>query len=119
MNHAAEIFTDQRIDESYEWPCKQRFHFPPNADIWHLRFHWSTIRPQLLQRLRQQTYRLSTMSAVVKANGVRQLQQVLPDYQFVMKTDVKGYYATIDHTILQNQLAKDIKSPFLFRLLCQ
>jgi hypothetical protein len=47
------------------------------------------------------------------------LQQVLPDYQFVMKTDVKGYYASIDHAILLKQLANDVPSPFIFRLLCQ
>lgn len=62
--------------------------------------------------------------AHIKGHGglkgaVRELQEALPDNQFVMKTDVKGYYATIDHTILLNQLEKDIKSPFLFRLLCQ
>ena len=162
MTANTEIFTDQRIDEAYEWLCKQRAHFPPNADIWHLRFHWATIRPQLLHQLCTQNYQLSPMSSILKADGkiihlwsaldalvlkvvagvlpqqvslhgacthikghgglkgtVRHLQQVLPDYKFVMKTDVKGYYASIDHTILLKQLAMDISSPFLFRLLYQ
>jgi RNA-directed DNA polymerase len=60
----------------------------------------------------------------VKGHGglkatVRNLEEVLPDYQFVLKTDVKGYYASIDHTLLLDQLADCIKHPPLFRLLCQ
>jgi RNA-directed DNA polymerase len=36
-----------------------------------------------------------------------------------MKTDVKGYYESIDHTILLRQLDKDIADPFNWRLLVQ
>ena len=36
-----------------------------------------------------------------------------------MKTDVKGYYESIDHTILLKQLDKDIADPFIWRLLLQ
>jgi RNA-directed DNA polymerase len=36
-----------------------------------------------------------------------------------MKTDVKGYYESIDHTILLKQLDKDIADPFIWRLLVQ
>jgi hypothetical protein len=36
-----------------------------------------------------------------------------------MKTDVKGYYESIDHTILLRQLDKDIADPFIWRLLVQ
>ena len=36
-----------------------------------------------------------------------------------MKTDVKGYYESIDHTILLKQLDKDITDPFIWRLLVQ
>lgn len=148
-NHSAqtgELFTEATLENAYQWLCKQRRHFPPNAVIWHLRFHWQSVRPRLLAQLRNHTYRLSPMSHVTKANGdtlhlwssqdalvlkfiaetlpqhvslhpacthikgygglkntVRQLQRALPEYKFVMKTDVKGYYASIDHTILLKQ----------------
>jgi RNA-directed DNA polymerase len=36
-----------------------------------------------------------------------------------MKTDVKGYYESIDHTILLKQFDKDIADPFIWRLLVQ
>jgi RNA-directed DNA polymerase len=50
---------------------------------------------------------------------VNDLHAALPDYRYVMKTDVKGYYASIDHTILLRQLDKDIADPFIWRFLVQ
>jgi RNA-directed DNA polymerase len=50
---------------------------------------------------------------------VSALHAALPDYRYVMKTDVKGYYESIDHTILLRQLDKDIADPFIWRLLVQ
>jgi RNA-directed DNA polymerase len=50
---------------------------------------------------------------------VSTLHEALPDYRYVMKTDVKRYYESIDHTILLRQLDKDIADPFVWRLLVQ
>jgi hypothetical protein len=156
------IFTEVTLDTAYLWLCKQRANFPVNADIWHLRFHWHTIRGELLQTLHKQDYIFMPLSVVTKADGetlhlwssqdalvlkvlamalpdtlalsplcthikghgglkatVSALQAALPDYIYVMKTDVKGYYASIDHTILLKQLDKDITDPFIWRLLVQ
>ncbi|MEH6579730.1 MAG: reverse transcriptase/maturase family protein [Amphritea sp.] len=158
---AINFYTEEAIDSAYAWLCKQRVHFPPDADIWHLRFHWATERLLLLEQLRQQTFQFSPMSTIIKTNGdaiqlwsaidalvLKAISLVLPGYlrlschcthvkghgglkatvndvqchlhhyKFVMRTDVKNYYSTIDHTILLNQLAQDIKDRFLFRLLC-
>jgi RNA-directed DNA polymerase len=53
-------------------------------------------------------------------NDLRWMQNwALPDYPYVMKTDVKGYYESIDHTILLKQLDKDITDPYIWRLLVQ
>ena len=65
----AEIFTEAAIDIAYIWLCKSRGNFPPNADIWHLRFHRSTLRNDLLQSLSDQSYTLMPLSAVTKVNG--------------------------------------------------
>jgi RNA-directed DNA polymerase len=67
---------------------------------------------------------LSPLCTHIKGHGglkatVNALQAALPDYTYVMKTDVKGYYESIDHTILLKQLDKDIADPFIWRLLVQ
>ena len=162
MLNAKDIFTETAIDAAYIWLCKSRANFPANADIWHLRFHWPTIREQLLQSLNDQSYIFMPLSAVTKANGktihlwssqdalvlkvlatslpsdlglssycthikghgglkitVNTIQSALPDYSYVMKTDVKRYYESIDHTILLKQFDKDITDTFIWRLLVQ
>ena len=35
--------------------------------------------------------------------AVREIHQSLPDYKFVFKTDVKSYYASIDHVFVMHQ----------------
>jgi RNA-directed DNA polymerase len=67
---------------------------------------------------------LSSLCTHIKGHGglkatVSDLHAALPDYSYVMKTDVKGYYESIDHTILLKQLDKDIANPFIWRLLVQ
>jgi hypothetical protein len=156
------VFNSATLDKAYAWLCKQRANFPVNADIWHLRFHWHSIRRALLQTLNQQNYTFLPQSVVTKADGktlhlwssqdalvlkmlamalpdalalsplcthskghgglkatVNALHSALPEYTYVMKTDVKGYYESIDHTILLKQLDKDIADSFIWRLLVQ
>jgi hypothetical protein len=67
---------------------------------------------------------LSSLCTHIKGHGglkatVSTLHAALPDYRYVMKTDVKRYYESIDHTILLKQLNKDIADPFIWRLLVQ
>lgn len=31
------------VDAAHIWLCRQRAHYPANADIWHLRFHWHDV----------------------------------------------------------------------------
>jgi RNA-directed DNA polymerase len=95
-----------------------------NGDTLHLWSSQDALVLKILAETLPQHVSLHPACTHIKGHGglkatVRQLQRALPEYQFVMKTDVKGYYASIDHTILLNQLAKDTKSPYLFRLICQ
>lgn len=36
---------------AWQWLCRQRAHAPPQADIWHLRYHWSAISAAFWQRV--------------------------------------------------------------------
>jgi RNA-directed DNA polymerase len=55
--------------EEYQWLCRQRAHFPPRADIWHLRFHWPAEQTAITTALQQQTYRLNPLERTTKGNG--------------------------------------------------
>ncbi|WP_088329933.1 reverse transcriptase domain-containing protein [Lacimicrobium sp. SS2-24] len=67
---------------------------------------------------------LSPLCAPIKGHGglkatVNDVHAALHDYPYVMKTDVKHYYQSIDHTLLLKQLDKDIADPFIWRLFVQ
>lgn len=47
--------------EAYSWLGKRRRHAPPNADIWHLRFHWQKRSDVLYRQVRSGHYHLLPM----------------------------------------------------------
>ena len=74
---------------------------------------------KLLQRLP-----LSKSCTHIKGHGghkysIRKLQDNLPHHKFVIRTDVKQYYASINHYLLMNKLATYIRCPYLLCLLWQ
>ncbi len=67
---------------------------------------------------------VSTRCTHVKGHGgakaaVRQVVARLPDNRFVLRTDVKSYYASIDHFILLDRLAHYVKDRRVLNLLGQ
>lgn len=55
----------------------------------------------------------------LKGNGGADIQKHVTHYRFVMRTDIKSYYASIDHYILLEQLSLKIKDKFVLNLLWQ
>ncbi len=51
--------------------------------------------------------------------AVREVRDHLPDNRFVLRTDVKSYYASIDHLMLLDQLAVHIKDRRVLNLMGQ
>ena len=148
----AEIASDNNIEQAYQWLCKARKDSHHNNGVWHLRFHWQTLKGQIQQQLLNGDYHFSPCKAykvddksvgvwcaqdalVLKAmslvlteyfnttttaklsehcyhltgNGgikgcVMEIKQHVDDYQFVCRSDVNSYYATINHEILLKQL---------------
>jgi RNA-directed DNA polymerase len=148
------------LDQAYRWLCQQRRDYPPDADVWDVRFHWPAERIRLEADLRAGRYRFGPLSVFTKADGevlhlwsardalvlkaltlvvgprlllsprcvhvkghgglkaaVLEVQQRLPAYGHVLRTDVKGYYESIDQSILLAQLAAQIDDPLLLALL--
>jgi hypothetical protein len=54
---------------AYEWLCHQRKDFPPDADIWHLRWKWPTAGQALYQQVICGRYTLSPMQVYNKTNS--------------------------------------------------
>uniref|UniRef100_UPI0035C6B780 reverse transcriptase domain-containing protein n=1 Tax=Serratia quinivorans TaxID=137545 RepID=UPI0035C6B780 len=49
---------------AWRWLCQRRRHATPNADIWHLRFHWAQQDDRLYQQLQSGDYRLAPMQVL-------------------------------------------------------
>jgi len=53
------------LDKAYDWLCKQRHNSSAHNSVWHLRYYWATIKPQLLQQLQAGTYHLSPLRTYI------------------------------------------------------
>lgn len=63
---------------AWQWLCRQRAHAPPQADIWHLRYHWSAISAAFWQQVERGLYRLRPMRVYRRA-GRSWVQWDAPD----------------------------------------
>jgi len=62
-------FTLSQLDDTYRWLCRQRKHFPPDADIWHFRFRYQGIKHALLWWINSGQYQFSPQQKIIKSNG--------------------------------------------------
>lgn len=62
-------FIDEaNVENAYAAVCRSHRHFPSNADVWDVRFHWDTAKAQLIHALTENTYRLKPMQVIRKAD---------------------------------------------------
>jgi hypothetical protein len=77
------------------------------VDLWPAR---DAVVMKALSLVVSQSLPLSKQCTHLKGHGgstcaVRQVLQALPQFRFVLKTDVQSYYASIDHQLLLDRLA--------------
>lgn len=94
---------------------------PDAADLWSAR---DAVVMKALSRLFSQHLPLSEHCTHLKGYGgakyaVRQVVEQLPKHQFVLKTDVQSYYATIDHQLVLDRLALYIGDRDVLNLVAQ
>ncbi|PHI30175.1 RNA-directed DNA polymerase [Budvicia aquatica] len=65
----SELFSHTLLESAFTWLCQTRKHFPANAGVWHLRFHWRVEKQRLYQQLNAGTYQLSPLQLVKTAQG--------------------------------------------------
>ncbi|MCP4191593.1 MAG: hypothetical protein GY768_13290 [Planctomycetaceae bacterium] len=108
----------------YRFSPLRRFH--RDGDNWEI---WSAADALVLKAIAivltqhlspQLSKRCTHLAGHGGAKGaVRQLLRQIPQNKFVFRTDVKHYYASIRHEILQAQLSERIDDPALLDLLWQ
>ncbi len=57
------------MQHAYVWLCQARLNYPADADVWDLRFHWSTERDRILALLNAGHYRSQPLSKIIKTSG--------------------------------------------------
>ena len=57
----SEVVSNRVLDTAYAYVCKAREHTSPNNSIWHLRYHWETLKLQVAQALLTNKYQLSPL----------------------------------------------------------
>ena len=158
----AQLISDQVLEHAFSWLCRQRKHWPADADVWQVRAQWKSVKQTLIHELGNSTYRFDPMARITKANGetlhvwsardavvlkamalvlgevlpqsarcthvkghggakaaVRAVTEALPNNRFVIRTDVKQFYESIDQHLLIDALATVITDRFVLNLLWQ
>jgi len=54
------------LDHAYDWLCHQRRDYPPDADVWDLRFHWQKERARLEAELHAGRFRFGPLQVITK-----------------------------------------------------
>lgn len=63
------ITNEQNLLNAFHWICQRRKESHSNNDVWHLRFHWSSIFPFLRETISNGTYRFSPCRALTTGTG--------------------------------------------------
>lgn len=81
----------------------------------------SYLSNSLSQVLSPEVYHLSSTASRKRGipAAIDRLKKKLPNYAFIMRSDVKGYYASIDHQIILQQCRKYIDNPLILNLIKQ
>ncbi|PPD28990.1 MAG: hypothetical protein CTY19_18070, partial [Methylomonas sp.] len=61
--------TPAHLQQAFLAVCRQRRHFPADADIWHLRRHWPARKSGLLAEIQSGDYRFSPQHRLCKTDG--------------------------------------------------
>ncbi len=156
-----QIASDATLDEAYAWLWHRRRNAPSNHEVWHFRWRWTEVKPQLQKELLAGELRLGAVHVVPTAVGpietwtprdalvlkaialvlsrrlasqvpsschcfsgnggakaaVRAVAVAIRDNEFVYRSDVKSYYASLDHEVTYGLLRRYVDDPRVLDLL--
>jgi RNA-directed DNA polymerase len=83
MQLIEQVASDEIIEQAFSWLCLKRKEHSPNNDVWNLRRHWQTVKPDLQQQLLDGTYQFS------------------PQQEIRFETDTTELWASLDALVLK------------------
>jgi len=84
MQLIEQVASDEIIEQAFSWLCLKRKEHSPNNDVWNLRRHWQTIKPNLQKQLLDGTYQFS------------------PQQEIRFETDTIELWASLDALVLKD-----------------
>ena len=64
MQLIEQVASDEVIEQAFLWICLKRKEHSHNNDVWNLRRHWQTVKPDLQKQLLDGTYRFSPQQEI-------------------------------------------------------
>jgi hypothetical protein len=64
MQLIEQVASDETIELAFSWLCLKRKEHSPNNDIWNLRRHWQTVKPDLQKQLLDGTYQFTPQQEI-------------------------------------------------------
>ena len=64
MQLIGQVASDENIEQAFSWLCLKRKEHSHNNDVWNLRRHWQTVKPDLQKQLLDGTYRFSPQQEI-------------------------------------------------------
>ena len=64
MQLIEQVASDENIEQAFSWLCLKRKEHSPNNDVWNLRRHWQTVKPELHKQLLDGTYHFSPQQEI-------------------------------------------------------
>ena len=60
MQLIEQVASDENIEQAFSWLCLKRKEHSHNNDVWNLRRHWQTVKPDLQKQLLDGTYQFNS-----------------------------------------------------------
>jgi hypothetical protein len=64
-----ELVHPETIQSAFIWCCNQRLLWHHNTDIWHLRFHWTTLKSKLLSALHTRSFQFDPRNRQTRSSS--------------------------------------------------
>ena len=117
------VASDENIEQAFSWLCLKRKEHSPNNDVWNLRRHWQTFKPDLQQQLLDGAYQFSPQQEIkFKTESIELWASldalVLKAVTLVLNRHLKPHISNQCVHVKGNGIGKEFTSKLLLNLVC-